>query len=1026
MYRCVHKQKGGATVGRGSGGISATAKAVFLVACGWLAFVSAAVAMDNRDRDLSQYYHTAWTVREGAPGQITALAQTADGYLWLGTQTGLYRFDGVRFERYRPQEGGDFPASSVSALYVPPSGGLWVGFRYGVASFVQHDRATHFAAPAGLPTATIYGMAATPDGRIWAATFQGLVFMSNGRWTLVPASMGLPGVRSRNLMVDREGRLWVATDHALSYLAPGADHFEVATRAVGRVNRMAEAPDGTLWVAEADGGVRPAWAPDGKDPRSAGPSLEMPSAGLLFDRDGALWTPMLGDGLRRVPRVGDLPGRVFNAADTSIQQFVERDGLSSDNLGAVMQDREGNIWLGGSRGLDRFRVSRLLPAPLPPGATDFALVPADAHGVWVGTKNQPLTRVEAGDKNVIGFPEAITAASRNSDGVWLGGPHGLWHVIDGRPLPFASLPVDDYTGVQAIVGDGEGGAWVSLNRPGLYHYTEDSWSHDALAAVPNDPSPLILMLDHQRRLWMGFARNTVIVRDGHHDTLLGPRQGLDVGNVTALFEDGDVVWAGGALGLAVVKGNTVQAVATQGEPLRGISGLLRDHHGDFWINAAQGVVRIRSADVARMRDDARYAAPVTVFDSLDGLPGTPAQFRPLPTAVVAEDGRLWFATTSGIVSIDPDAVPRNRLAPPVSIRGMSTDAGNWPAKNSVALPARTERLSIAYTATSLTMPERVRFRYRMDGIDTHWRDAGTDREAVYTDPPPGHYVFRVSAANEDGVWNEDGASVAITIAPAYYQTLWFAALCVAFLMFLAWLAFLFRMRRLEDELRARLHERHAERERIARELHDTLLQSIQGLNMRFQAIANRIPPDEPLRISMEGALDRVEESLVEARDRVRGLRAHASETTPLDVALHELARAYGSEHTVPVLVTVDADLDGLDMQARDELFGIAREAVHNAIIHADASRIDVVVEVRGGELFLHIRDDGRGIEESVLHRGREGHWGLRGIRERAANMGGVAAFASCVVGGTEITVRVPVKSIFPARPRWWHRRPQQR
>ncbi|HVI53890.1 MAG TPA: two-component regulator propeller domain-containing protein [Luteibacter sp.] len=988
---------------------------------GWLVVVPVVRAADSRDRAIDQFYHTAWTVREGAPGQVTALAQTSDGYLWLGTQTGLYRFDGVRFERFRPREGGDFLASSVASLYAPPSGGLWVGFRYGVASFVTGDRATHYAASSGLPTATIYAIGGTPDGHIWAATFNGLARLDGQRWSLVGASMGLPGNRARNLSVDREGRLWVATDQALAWLPPGGKRFELATRAVGRVNRIAEAPDGTIWVAEADGGVRPAWAGDAPA-EDRGPSLNLSSAGLLFDRDGALWMPTLGDGIRRVPRVRDLPRQRIEASGTAAQQFVERDGLSSDYLSAVIQDREGNIWVGGSRGLDRFRISRLLPAPLSPGATDFALVAAQGHGVWVGTKNRPLTHADATQVEPGDFPEAITAASRDREGTWLGGPHGVWRLHDGKPERFAPLPAEDYTGVQAIVGDGKGGAWLSINRPGIYHYTAGAWVYDAMRAIANDPAPLILMNDMRGRLWMGFARNTIVIRDRGKDTVLGPASGLAVGNVTALLEDRGAVWLGGELGIGVVVGEHARMLATLGEPLRGVSGLVRDARGDFWANTAQGVARIDGAHMARALQDPSYRPPVKLFDSLDGLPGTPAQFRPLPTALVADDGRLWFATTSGVVSIDPADVPRNPLPPPVSIRSITTDAGSWPVTATVNLPAHTERLRIGYTATSLSMPERVRFRYRMEGIDTRWRDAGTEREAVYTDPPPGSYVFRVTAANEDDVWNENGTSIAIVVAPTFFQTPWFVVICMVVAFAALWLAFYLRMRRMEAQLRARLHERHAERERIARELHDTLLQSIQGLTMRFQAIANRVPADQPLRIAMEGALDRAEEALVEARDRVRDLRGHAGETAALDVALADLSRAYAMDHTVPVLVETDIDMRDMDILARDELYGIAREAVHNAIAHAEASRIEVTITADAGELVMRVRDDGRGIDDAVLRSGgRAGHWGLRGIQERARTIGGSAAFASRADGGTEVIVRTPMNRVFPSRARWWRR-----
>lgn len=993
---------------------------VWLVVAGWLAFACETRAADSRDRDIAQFYHTAWTVREGAPGQVTALAQTRDGYLWLGTQTGLYRFDGVRFERYRPREGGDFQASSVASLYAPPSGGLWVGFRYGVASFIDGDRATHYAASSGLPTGTLYAIGGTPDGNIWAATFNGLVRLDHGRWSPVGASMGLPGARARNLFVDREGRLWVATEDALAWLPRGGQRFEVATREVGRVNRIAEAADGSIWVAEADGGVRPAWAGD-TGPSDAGPVLRLSSAGLLFDRDGALWMPTLGDGIRRVPRVRDLPRRVIGAESAEAQRFVERDGLSSDYASSVIQDREGNIWVGGSRGLDRFRVSRLLPAPLPSGATDFAMVAAKGHGVWVGTKSRPLSRVEATGIESVGLTEAITAASRDADGVWLGGPGGLWRLHDGQPEPFAALPYPDYSGVQAVVGDGKGGAWVSVNRPGIFHFTEGGWEHDPLPAVAVDSAPLVLVNDRHERLWMGFARNIILVRSRDKDVLIGSGEGLAVGNVTALLEDGEAMWVGGELGIAAVIAGHARMIAITGEPLRGVSGLVRDHRGDFWANAAQGVVRIAAADMARALEDPDYRPPVTVFDSLDGLPGTPAQFRPLPTAVVADDGRLWFATTSGIVSIDPADVPRNPLAPPVSIRSISTDVGTWPAGARINLPAHTERLRIAFTATSLTVPERVRFRYRMEGLDTRWRDAGNDREAVYTDPPPGHYVFRVTAANEDGVVNEQGASIEVDVARAFYQMPWFFLLCLLAVALLAWLIFFLRLRSMAAQLRARLQERHAERERIARELHDTLLQSIQGLTMRFQAIANRVPTKEPLRVEMERALDRADEALVEARDRVRDLRAHAGESASLDAALQALSAAYAAEHTVPVVVTTYGDLGNLNDLVRDELYGIAREAVHNAVTHAGGSRVDVELRVEDDELLLSIRDDGRGIDEAVLRDGRDGHWGLRGIRERAAAIGGRVSIATRLDSGTEVGVRLPLARAFPNHAGWLRR-----
>lgn len=984
------------------------------MAAAWLLLAAGAWAADTRDRTLGQFYHSAWTTRDGAPGQVTALAQTADGYLWLGTQTGLYRFDGVRFERYRPAHGGDFPASSVASLYAPPSGGLWIGFRYGFVSHLQDDRATHYGASAGLPTATVYALAATPDGRLWGATFNGLVRLDGTQWHVVGPALGLPGVRARNLSVDHEGRLWVASENALAYLPLGGERFVVVSRDVGRINRIAQAGDGSIWVADVDRGVFPAWH-DGRDPDDVGPVLRLPSTGLLFDRDGALWMPTLGQGLRRVPRVRDHVREVIDAKAQAAQQFGEHDGLSSDYATAIMQDREGNIWVGGSRGLDRFRVSRLLPAMLPSGSTDFAMAPRTGGGIWVGTKNRPLMHVDANGARDTPFAEGITAATRDGDATWLGGPSGIWTLDGETPRLFARLPADDYTGVQAVVGDGDGGAWVSINRPGIYHFTKGAWQHDPLPQVENDPSPLVLMRDTRNRLWMGFARGILLIRDHGRDTRLSESDGLSIGNVTVLLQDGDGAWAGGERGLVYVAHGHVHPVAIEGEGLQGVSGLVRDARGDLWVNAAQGIVRIAAADLARAVTDPAFAAPTRLFDSMDGLPGTPAQFRPLPTAVAADDGRLWFATTSGIVSVDPADLHRNVLAPNVFIRGVATDAGYWDTTGPVTLPPRTERLRVLYTSTSLSMPERVRFRYRMDGIDTRWHEAGEEGEAMYTAPAPGHYRFRVTAANEDGVWNPTGASLDITILPAFYQTAWFALLCMALAAAAIWLAMYVRMRRVEAQLLVRLRERQSERERIARDLHDTLLQSVQGLTMRFQAVANRLPPGEPLRDAMESALDRAERVIVEARDRVRDLRGESAAGAPLDIALRELAQSYRDDHTVPIAVHARDEWRSLDPLVCDELFAIGREAMHNAVMHADASEIHVVLVRRLTEVRLRVTDDGRGIPPEVIREGKPGHWGLRGMRERALAIGGHTSIASAPPHGTDVLVRVPVGRAFPRR-----------
>ncbi|WP_246387864.1 triple tyrosine motif-containing protein [Chiayiivirga flava] len=428
-----------------------------------------------------------------------------------------------------------------------------------------------------------------------------------------------------------------------------------------------------------------------------------------------------------------------------------------------------------------------------------------------------------------------------------------------------------------------------------------------------------------------------------------------------------------------------------------------------------------------MLDAARRAQPVPApslrerFDFLDGLPGTPAQYRPLPTAVQGSDGRLWFATTSGVVWIDPRTILRNPLPPPVAIRAVFAD-GHRHDPRALRLPADTARLEIDYTALSLSVPERVRFRYRLDGIDTAWQDVGDRRRAFYTNPGPGEYVFRVQAANNDGVWNDTGATLALSVAPHFYQSTWFALLCALAVIVLLRLFHRRRMATLAAAMRARMQERHDERERIARELHDTLLQGFQGLILRFQGVADRLPADDPLRETMERALDRAEGVLVEGRDRVRELRAADGETSDLRAALLRLGQDLEADSPTRFRVAVVGRAEPLTPLVREEIYCIVREAIFNAFQHADARLVEVEISYARSELRVSVRDDGRGIDADVLGAGRKpGHWGLPGMRERAQRVGASVEVLSKPGVGTDVLLRMPRALAFAdaGSGSWW-------
>jgi len=1009
---------------------------------------SAAQALDA-DRHIGQFHHTAWTVKEGAPGQITALAQTADGDLWLATQIGLFRFDGVQFERFelpdiRTGQASVLPATSISTLYAPPGGGLWIGFRYGAVSFLRDDRLTHYGSAQGLPTSTVFRFAQDRQGTLWAATFQGLIRLRDGHWERLGRQWRLPGEQARTVFVDAAGTLWVATEHGVAFLREGATVFERVAAPVGRISQIAQAGDGQIWIAETDRGVRPLPLAASASASPASPTrggeastdelaarepnaralakheLAKPSAGLLFDRDGVLWASTLGDGLFRLRDLAASAGAGEAAPATSFENFRRTDGLSSDYLLPILEDREGNVWIGSSRGLDRFRHSNVVPALFPDGAQDFAIAPGDAGALLAGSRNQPLMRLQDGRISFLDLPPPITAAHRDREGVvWLGGPNGLWKLHDGRLSEITALPLSGYSGVQALAVDGEGALWVSLNTPGVYRLAQGKWRHyQNLAETPPGPSPLTLLSDSRGQLWMGFARNRIaIMKDGALRPIAA-EQGLEVGNVTALAEGVAGVWIGGERGLAFAHGNQLQSVPPDVDgPFNGISGIVETRGGDLWLNAARGIVHVTAAQVRRLFDTKGPAPRYELFDFLDGVPGIPAQFRPIPTAAQASDGRLWFATTSGVVSIDPAAIARNPIAPPVRIQSVQANQRNYRVNPAAALhlPAGIENLQIAYTALSLSIPERVRFRYKLEGFDKTWQEAGTRRTAFYNDPGPGRYTFRVTAANNDGVWNDVGAALSIVIAPRYYQTRWFQLLCLLAALSILGALYLLRLRHLARQIRLRMQERHMERERIARELHDTLLQGSQGLILRLHAATQRLGPQDPVRGDLELAMDLAEQALAEGRDRVRGLRGDVQYWRDLGDALLHVRDEAHVQPLPEMRLIVEGKPRPLLPGVAEELYLIGREAVLNALHHAQAQTVEIELGYSPRKLRLRVRDDGIGMPRHTPN--RPGHWGLDGMYERAARIGGNLNILSGDALGTEVDLQLPASAAYPRRRR---------
>ena len=980
---------------------------------------SAAFALPP-DLSLRQFHHTAWTAHDGAPTGIESLAQTSDGYLWIAASAGLFRFDGVRFERIVAIHGQRLPSNDVMTLFAPATEGLWIGYRFGGATFVKDGKAANYGIQEGLPLNTVMRFTQDRAGVVWANTSGSLRRFNGSIWESAPEKFKLPIDFAKNMRVALDGSLWVATGGEVMVLRAGQTAFEATAirTSEGQVEFL-EAPDGTLWLTDEQLGARAVHVPHDAARVSKGwialrDAHGEPIWGKLVDRDGSLWTAS-ATGIQRTRDVARLLDPQFEAGSLR-DVYSSVDGLSAPYAAAFLEDREGNIWIGTAGGLDRFRESRLTPVDFPRAANGFAMAAGDSGAMLVGIDHKEGT-FEVKAPSAVSFvpgPESIQCAYRADDGVvWLGGRGMLWH-SSGSPsqrrwIPL-SLPIDRaraaFHEVQAIAKDGSGRLWVSALRSGLMRFTDGEWTR------VNKVAALSLATGEDGRIWAGYLNSQIHLIDPSDDIVreLSASDGLDVGNVMAIRAGTRNAWVGGDRGLTRFDGLRFHPVAQRdGLPLPSVSGIIVTPEGELWLNTSAGALKIDAEEVKRLEADPQHAVRYASFDFLDGMPGTPNSIRPLPSVAAGTDGRLWFATTNGIVWIDPRRVKHNSLEPNVEVQSIIADGRRYEPVPGLELPIGTRNLQVTYTALSLAIPERVRFRYQL-GADEPWHDAGPRRTAFFTDLEPGDYSFRVTASNNDGVWNEAGAAIDFAIPPAFYQTRWFYALCALAFLGLLGLMHQVRVRQVAAQVRGRLEARLAERERIARDLHDTLLQGIQGLIWRFHAATDHLRPDEPARQLMEQSLDRADMLLGESRDKVKDLRLATGDVVDFAQALATEGEQLSKQYPAKFKVSVQGARRDLHPIVREEGFLVSREALCNAFQHARADSIEAEVTYADAALHVRVRDDGQGISGTVLRAGEKtGHFGLIGMRERAKKLGAHLEVWSKPGAGTEVELSVPAK-----------------
>lgn len=958
---------------------------------------------------LPDYEHTAWRVGQGAPGDIWDIAQDRDGLLWLATGSGLYRFDGRRFERQATPIGSHFPSTNMVTLAQGGDGALWIGyFQAGISRFA-YGQLHSYGRAQGVPVGVVPHFSQDRGGQLWAAINGGLRRFDGQRWQPLPASAGLPERRVQWLLHDSRDTFWVLADLKVWMRTAGQATFQDTGIAVSQMATLTESPQGEVWLADRLRGTSPLANAQGLLPDSEREARRLPelvAARLQFTADGALWATMSPHG--GVARVTFDSTRAVR-----MERFDSPHGLTATSAVPIIVDREGNLWVGTNLGLNRFRARSVHTLAVGPSDPYRSLVRASdgrVYGYGEDLKPYDLRRTL-----LDGSATQLQAAARQAPApIWQFDWINLARTVAGQttliplPPPFTGQPL------HALLFPDDGQAWVCTGERGVLHYQHDRWQHES--RLPEQACSS-LALDAHGQLLLGYADGRLRRMDATRIETFDAGHGLSVGPITAMLHHQDLLLVAGEAGLAarIGNGHFVPVRTDMAGVLEGITGMVADANGHLWLNGSRGLVRMESG---LLRRALRSGLPVTprLFDAIDGMPGIALQSGPIATAALADDGLLWLATNQGLAWLDTTRSHVNKMVPSVRIGEVLYGSEHEPLRDGLRLPAGTSQLQIDYVALSLARPERNRYRYRLSGVDDGWQDAGSSTRAYYTNLAPGDYRFEVEAANEDGIWSTAPASRSFRIAPTFMQTVWFKLLCTAAVLALLVMAVRIRSGQLAALFRARLQERNGERERIARDLHDTLLQGSQGLILRLHAISQSAQTPEPVRSQLESAMQLAERNLAEGRERVNALREGPFAGRDLASALADVHAEYAGHGTNPLRLTVEGATPALQADAAEEVFLIGREAIRNALRHANASAIEVELSYGTRCFLLHVRDDGVGIaDEDAGH----GHWGLQGMRERAQRLGAELQLWTRPGLGTEVALAVPARRLYHRRPSRW-------
>jgi ligand-binding sensor domain-containing protein/signal transduction histidine kinase len=980
---------------------------VVLVIFGFsIVFAQPAPGLDLRE-DLSQYVHQIWTIQNGLPtSDVQSITQTRDGYLWVGTEDGLARFDGTRFQVF-DKASGQLPGNYIYCLFEDLDGALWIGTNGGLVRY-QAGKFQIIGADADLADAFVYGIAQDRGGTLWISANYKLWRYSKKIFTCFdPLEQGgnLGGVI--DVTVDKADAVWVILKGGIVCRFRD-NHFQSVpqfTRLKGQgLERISTDSEGDVWISNFSGGAYRYYNGEVKEFSKDEGLIDIPSSRVIRSRDGTVW---LGtdQGLARI-------------VNGSCTQF----GFDT-YINAVYEDREGNLWVGSNgNGLQRFSDGSFTSFESEDGLSGGAVMAVcedSAHNLWLAKSDGVYCRsggrfvraIAAKDRLGGDLRSVELLANPRDNGIWIGTSRGLFYFKGGGALTQYSLsdglPSDSIT---ALYLDHQMMLWIGCDA-GLVCLKEGRFVTPAeLVRVTRGKSIRNLVEDHQGGLWIATASGPMRY-EGNQVTQFGRKDGLLSIACFQMYVGADGIiwlstWNGG---LSQYTGNGFFTYTQKdGLPSDQIYGIIDDPmHGDLWLGSERGIFKISQNQLTDFRSGKTKHIFGMTFGVGDGLGCPTINADGKPNVTRTNDGKLWWCLDQGAAVVDPKDLALHNTPGPTIIESVVADDCTITGDNPELSPG-TRRLEIGYASLTYAAADKVQFRYRLDGVDRNWFDAGQRREATFTNLGPGHYQFRVQASADGGAtWHRSGAELAFYIRPRFYETWCFFLICGAMLIALVWAAFLLRRHRLEAHFRAVI----AERVRVAGEIHDSIAQGFASAAMLLDSLDRVVPPDSPLRLRLKSIRHILGSSLTDARAMIATLRGQPGAKEDLEVALQKLVESLEPISSVPITLDLESDkIPSVSDAVQQELIRICQEGINNAIKHASADHVWLRLRSSNGKcLVLTIGDDGKGFDVTRATGSGDGlHFGLIVLSERAVRVGAELEIRSEPGRGTEIVLRLPL------------------